>query len=165
MAVTMSEASIDQSKRQGLLDQNLSRSTLGSGEELNTSFSWGTSEIPMFHFEADGNHIAGITADFLPKFQAAVDEYEAEVKNSIEKLNTTKEEYLQNAFKGSAIEEAITSFVTSVKQVANNYLTSLKNAEMQIAQSVQNVYQQQDTDISSNLNKDASTLVDAGPNS
>lgn len=160
MAVTMSEASIDQSKRQGLLDQNLSRSTLGNSEELNTTFN-----LPTFRFEANGNNIAGITADFLPKFQSAVDEYETEVKNSIEKLNTTKEEYLQNAFKGSAIEGAITSFVDSIKQVANNYLTSLKNAEMQIAQSVQNVYQQQDTDISSNLNKDASTLVDAGPNS
>lgn len=162
MAITGTSATVDQSKRKDLLNSNLKNNTLGYGDKLNTSWNISTKGIRR---EADGKNLAGITADFLPKFTSAVDEYCSEVKKSIDKLSSVQEDNMNNAFKGGAVGKAITDFIESVKQVANNYLTALQNSENQIAESVQNAYTQQDTDISSDLNKDASSLIDAGPNS
>lgn len=166
MAITGTSATVDQSKRKDLLNSNLKNNTLGYGDKLNTSWNISsTMGFPVIRREADGKNLAGITADFLPKFTSAVDEYCSEVKKSIDKLSSVQEDNMNNAFKGGAVGKAITDFIESVKQVANNYLTALQNSENQIAESVQNAYTQQDTDISSDLNKDASSLIDAGPNS
>lgn len=165
MAVTMSGATVDQSTRKGLLNQNLTQSTLGSAEELNSSLKMDNSGswLPSFHLEASGNKVAGITANFLSDFTSSVDGYASDVRKSIDKLSSVQEDYMNNAFKGSEVGKAITKFIESVKQVANNYLNTLQEAENQIAKSVQAAYQQQDTDVSSDLNRDSSTLVDAGP--
>lgn len=167
MAITGSSASVDQSRRDNLLNSNLKNSTLGDGAKLDTqvSFSKGANfGFPTFTFEATGNKVAGITPEFLSKFTSAVNEYCENVKSSIDELSSVQEDKMKSAFKGTAVEGSITKFIESVKEVANNYLKALQESENQIAESVHNAYTQQDTDISSDLNKDAGSLVDAGPN-
>lgn len=135
MAVTMSGATVDQSSRQTLLGQNVEISTFSGG--------------------IYGKKLAGITAEFAKAVTTCIDTYVGNVEDEIKKLQGVA---VNQAFRGSGIELALNSFVENVENVALNYVAGLKNAEIQIINSVEQVYTTQDSDISGNVKTDGGNL-------
>ena len=90
-----------------------------------------------------------------------MDTYCSNIKAKIDDL--TKVEVNQ-AFKGEAVERALNNFVESVKEVATNYITKLQNAEQSIIKGVQEAYEKQDIDLSSNLSNDGTSLTSSDSN-
>ena len=70
----------------------------------------------------------------------------------------------QGAFKGTKITNALSSFIESVKSVSISYLNALQEAENQIIETVYNAYQQQDTEVSGQINSDSSSVDSARVN-
>lgn len=153
MAITMSDATIDDSAR-----QNLHSTQLDGGIVSGTIV-----DIPMGGISELFNpseSLAGITPSFATNVSSAIEDYCSNINGIIGKLEAVES---SSAFKGSAIEGSLVKFIESVKQVSLNWVTALKNAEQQIIQQVQKAYETQDTDISGNLNSDASTLESSNP--
>lgn len=152
MAITMSNATIDDSARQALHSTQLDGGIMpGFGD-----FAGGALGEVLDPSES----LAGITPSFATNVSSAIEDYCSNINGIIGKLEAVES---SSAFKGSAIEGSLVKFIESVKQVSLNWVTALKNAEQQIVQQVQKAYETQDTDISSNLNSDASTLESSNP--
>lgn len=155
MAITMSDATIDDSARQTLHSTELDGGIMPIPGVGNPIPGGG-----FFDHLIPGESLAGITPSFATNVSSAIEDYCSNINGIIGKLEAVES---SSAFKGSAIEGSLVKFIESVKQVSLNWVTALKNAEQQIIQQVQKVYETQDTDISSNLNSDASTLESNNP--
>ena len=152
MAITMSDATIDDSARQTLHSTQLDGGIMpGIGDFAGNAFG---------EVLDPSESLAGITPSFATNVSSAIEDYCSNINGIIGKLEAVES---SSAFKGSAIEGSLVKFIESVKQVSLNWVTALKNAEQQIIQQVQKAYETQDTDISSNLNSDASTLESSNP--
>lgn len=163
MAINMSSATIDDSHRSELLSSNVDTS-LGGGVSANT-YSWREAASDGLggskrHGEASGADAAGITADFVSSFTSAMSEYKTSITSWIDQIEAVDSGV---AFKGSALQSALSSFILGVKSVATSYINALEAAENQIVQSVEKAYAQQDTDISGNLNTDAGNVESSAP--
>lgn len=139
MSITMSEAKIDLSAEEELRSHKI--------EDLGGS-SGGSAQS-----------IVGITGDFQGDVTDAIEEYIEEVNEIIEQIEAVETE---GAFKGSAIGNALTNFVIGVKNVATSYTDKLRQVESDIIAGVQTVYETQDTDLSSGLGSDQSTIEGQG---
>lgn len=142
MAITMSGATVDSSNRETLLNSEVDKNVLGNNDISD----------PFFLFSAG---LAGVTSEFATAVSAAIDKYCQNIESVLSKLEAIDS---KSAFKGSQIDGALANFVEGVKSSALGYLSKLKAAEQQIVESVQKAYATQDTDISSNLNSDTSSL-------
>lgn len=150
MAITMSGATVDSSNRETLLNSEVDKNVLGN--KVNNPFS---GPLLTSFVRSGTSGLAGVTSEFATAVSAAIDKYCQNVESILSKLEAIDS---KSAFKGSQIDGALTNFVEGVKSSALSYLSKLKAAEQQIVESVQKAYATQDTDISSNLNSDTSSL-------
>ena len=141
MAITMSGATVDSSNRDTLLTSVVDTGLLSGG--VAGSF---------WHSDAK---LAGVTEQFATAVSGEIDKYCSDVETILKQLEAADSAV---AFKGSQIDTALSSFIEGVKSSAFDYLKKLKEAEQQIVDSVQKAYTTQDTDLSSNLNSDTSSL-------
>ncbi len=151
MAITMSGATVDSSNRETLLNSEVDKNVLGN----KTLGSFLTGNIMTSTVRGFTSSLAGVTSEFATAVSAAIDKYCQNIESILSKLESIDS---KSAFKGSQIDGALVNFVEGVKSSALSYLNKLKAAEQQIVESVQKAYATQDTDISSNLNTDTSSL-------
>ncbi len=97
----------------------------------------------------------GITSDMITQVRIAYDTYIGEINQAINNLSNPE---INQAFKGGSVERAFQSLVESVKKVAQDFTSSLQEAEMQIIQGVQRAYSAQDVAVGSDITGDAGTL-------
>lgn len=169
MGISMSNASIDSSKRDSMLNSKYDYNTLGEGTSFNQK-EVVDSEGYLFgligrktHNEDTGVDVAGITGGFVESFKKTIDDYSANVEEALKKLDKVTDVNMDSALKGAGIKDAVVEFVQAVRTTATNYLKALHDAENQIVESVQAAYEQQDKDLSANLKSDASDILNAGP--
>lgn len=143
MAITMSGATVDQSARESLRSSYVEG--ISGGETANRTFFGG----------ATGASLAGITDSFATHVSSAIDEYVEKIINDLNKLESVNS---QVAFKGAAVNAALSRFVTAVKEVSISYTNKLKEAETEIVNNVHTAYQSQDADLSGNLDADSGAL-------
>ena len=148
MAISMSSASVDDSLRQELMGKSVDSSFASSGVSPNTK--------GIINKELTGASFAGISTDFEANITKAIDDYISDVNAKLDELESTASP--SDAFKGSAVEKSLSTFVESVKNIAKAYVTDLQNAENQIIASVHTAYYTQDTDLSTNLNSDSQSI-------
>ena len=103
----------------------------------------------------------GISTNMESGIIKSINDYTDGIKNTLSQLDNVDS---QGAFKGTGITNAVSKFVEGVKSTANAYLESLKNSQEEIIKSVRAAYQQQDEDISGNVNSDENTVTSAKPN-
>ena len=153
MAITMSQAKVDSSAREDLLNSSVDTTIFGGNIAANRE----EAQIYMqaYYEQNTGAKLAGVTEDFAQSVGKKIEEYCANVEKVLETMETTDSKI---AFQGDAIGNALTAFITGVKESAFSYLNKLKAAENQIVNSVSKAYETQDTDISSNLTADTSKL-------
>lgn len=157
MAINMSSATVDDSSRNKLLSSEVS-SDLGGGVDAYeyslgdvVSGDAGIADIG----DNSGAKTAGITTDFVPRFTDAMANYKSSIQSAIDQIEAVDS---GNAFRGEGLKSALVSFINGIKTVATSYINALETAENQIISSVQKAYEQQDTDISGNLNSDAKNV-------
>ena len=143
MAITMSGATVDSSNRDTLLTTVVDTGILSGGAKKTTG---------LFFSDAK---LAGVTEQFAAAVSDEIDNYCSNVETILKQLETADSAV---AFKGSQVGTALANFIEGVKSSAFDYLKKLKEAEQQIVNSVQKAYATQDTDLSSNLNTDTSSL-------
>ena len=160
MAITQSGATVDTSVRDEFLQSSVDSSITNGGETAHTQTTGDFLGIGGETSET-GAGLGGVTANFVSEYTKAMDTYCREIKTKIDAL--TKVEVNQ-AFKGEAVERALNKFVESVKEVATNYITKLQNAEQSIIKGVQEAYEKQDIDLSSNLSNDGTSLTSSDSN-
>ena len=167
MGISMSDARIDSSKRDSMLNSKYDYNTLGEGTNFNQKevvdkegfFGLGRKT----HTEATGVDVAGITPEFVENFKSTIQEYSEKVEEALGKLDKVTEVNMDSAIKGAGIKDAVIEFVQAVRTTATNYLNALHESENQIIESVHAAYQEQDADLSANLKSDASDILNAGP--
>ena len=144
MPVTMSEATIDDSTRQNLLNSNVDGVAPAGG---------------LVDAILDGatQNLVGVTAEFAQHVSSEIESYSSEIKDTLSKLEAVES---NSAYQGSGVKAALEKFITGVRDVSYNYLDALAAAEKQIVNSVQQAYQTQDTDIASDMNADTANLED-----
>ena len=148
MAITMSGATVTTDQRDSLLGQSVDTGIVGG--------SSGVLGVLSGIFNSSGGaSLAGITPQFASEFGSALEQYKAEVKAKLDQLASVGS---NEAFQGSGITSALTTFVDSVREVAQSYLDALSQAEQQIIESVAQAYQTQDSDLSGNMNSDSNTV-------
>lgn len=160
MAINMSGAKIDDSSRTSLLSSKIDSSSFG-GVEANEYGFWDYAfNSKISRGDTTGSALAGITAEFVTEFNRVMGDYKTKINTTVEKIQAIQS---NGAFQGSAITTALTNFVEGIKSLAASYITALETVENQIVASVEAAYQQQDTDISTDLNTDTGTLEDSAP--
>lgn len=144
MAITGSDATVDTSLRDSLKATSVDASITGTqGRDVNQYLI---------------GSLVGVTPNMAASISKGIDEY----KNKIEKiLNELEAVDSQNAFRGTEITSTLTRFIESVKSVSKSYLEALTKAQEQIVTNVAKAYEQQDTDISSQLGADSSKVEGA----
>ncbi len=152
MAITMSGATVDTSERDNLLASNVDGSIVNGGATANTQ---ATGWFGFGGREATGAALAGVTESFAANVSAAIDKYKENIETQLNQLEAVES---NAAFKGTAVSSALSKFVVSVREVGTNYINKLSSAEKQIIESVNAAYSTQDTDLSGNLNSDASSI-------
>lgn len=152
MAISMSGATVDTSERDSLLSSSINGQIVAGGESANTSGAFGG----MFGTEASGAKLAGVTFNFAGQVKMAINNYIREVQSKLDQLQAIEN---NSAFRGMAVNQALTTFVDSVREVGKEYLAKLQEAEKQIIESVDKAYSTQDTDLSDNLKSDSSQLT------
>lgn len=110
----------------------------------------------LFGNQSVGAALAGVTEAMAQNIAQGIESYESRVRAVLEKLNAVDP---SEAFKGSSLTAALNNFVEGVKQVSNNYLNRLTDAENQIVRSVASAYASQDETLSGQLNSDTSGLT------
>lgn len=144
MAISMSQATVDNSKQDQLLGHTVSESVI-HGDYL----------------DAENIAAAGITQDFAQSVCAAIDSYISDINQTLNQLNSLD---ATAAFRGRFVAGAIETFIDNVKAVSLDYTTALQNAETQIVNSVKSAFQTQDADLSANLGTDSSTIANESIN-
>ena len=144
----MSDAKIDDTERQSLLQSKVDSliATAGAEEKQTGSF---------FNPNGGAGELAGITADFAKNSKDAVDSYISNVQSAVDQLSNPE---INQAFKGTSLEQALTNFVNAVKSVANDFCKRLNEAENQILSSVETAYKEQDSDLNTNLTSDSDNI-------
>lgn len=159
MAVTMSETTASREAEIKLQSTSVD-TTIINGGAVSTAKYHVSGEGQMAFLIGRGTPLVGITASFATNVSRAIEEYCNNIKNKINEMQTIDS---TGAFKGESVTTAIANFVTGVKEVVNAYISSLQNAEQEIINNVQNVYTQQDTNISGNLNTDSGKVTSQAP--
>lgn len=152
MAITMSQAKIDNSARENLLNSNVDTSVFGG--DIAQGRAEAAAMIPM-PVGGSSTKLAGVTEDFAKSVTEKIEDYCTNVEAILKNMESTDSKI---AFQGVGIERALSAFITGVKESAFSYLDKLRFAEKQIVYSVSKTYQIQDADLSSNLTSDTSKL-------
>lgn len=155
MPITMSGATIETSERESLLSSEVDTSIVSGGVAANTHATGPFSFIGIGAQEATGAPLAGVTAEFASHVTTEIDNYKTAIQTELDKLTTVES---NGAFKGEAINTALSKFIDAVRETGTQYIERLSAAETQIINSVNAAYQTQDTDLSGNLNSDAGSL-------
>ena len=160
MAVTMSETTASREAEIKLQSTSVDTTIINGGAVSTVKYhTYGAGDGHQALI-GRGTPLVGITASFATNVSRAIEEYCNNIKNKINEMQTIDS---TGAFKGESVTTAIANFVTGVKEVVNAYITSLQNAEQEIINNVQNVYTQQDTNISGNLNTDSGKVTSQAP--
>lgn len=154
MAITMSQAKIDNSARENLLNSSVDTGIFG-GNIAQDSADAIAQMTYIGEYGGSNTKLAGVTEDFAKGVTEKIESYCANVEAILKNMESTDSKI---AFQGAGIENALSAFITGVKESAFSYLDKLKSAEQQIINSVQTAYATQDTDLSSNLASDTSKL-------
>ena len=144
MPITMSGATITDDARQELRSKNV-ESPNGGGAQLGAD---------VVVNNPSGK--AGVTDSFVGNFSNACTSYITDVDaiiNQIEEIDSS------SAFKGPALQTALSNFIVSIKKVAKDFTLRLDTAEKEIISSVGTAYQTQDSDIASDLKTDSNNIV------
>ena len=107
-------------------------------------------EVPVNNDYYSGNSKAGITDTFKMHLTRDINDYCNNIRSC---LNNFDEIPINIVFKGETIESQMKQFITSLKEVANNYINKLEKAEDQIIEGVYKAYVTQDSDLSSEIKK------------
>lgn len=143
MPITMSGATITDDARQELRSKNV-ESPNGGGAQLGAD---------VVVNNPGGK--AGVTDSFVGNFSNACTSYITDVDaiiNQIEEIDSS------SAFKGPALQTALSNFIVSIKKVAKDFTWRLDTAEKEIISSVGTAYQTQDSDIANDLKGDTSKI-------
>lgn len=143
MPITMSGATITDDARQELRSKNV-ESPNGGGAQLGAD---------VVVNNPGGK--AGVTDSFVGNFSNACTSYITDVDaiiNQIEEIDSS------TAFKGPALQTALSNFIVSIKKVAKDFTWRLDTAEKEIISSVGTAYQTQDSDIANDLKGDTSKI-------
>lgn len=143
MPITMSGATITDDARQELRSKNI-ESPNGGGAQIGAD---------VVANNPGGK--AGVTDSFVGNFSNACTSYITEVDaiiNQIEEIDSS------NAFKGTALQSALSNFIASIKAAAKDFTLKLDTAEKEIIASVGTAYQTQDSDIANDLKGDTSKI-------
>ena len=143
MPITMSGATITDDARQELRSKNV-ESPNGGGVQLGAN---------VVVNNPSGK--AGVTDSFVGNFSNACTSYITDVDaiiNQIEEIDSS------SAFKGPALQTALSNFIVSIKKVAKDFTWRLDTAEKEIISSVGTAYQTQDSDIANDLKGDTSKI-------
>lgn len=155
MAITMSQAKIDNSARENLLNSSVDTSIFGGDRAQDSADALAQMTYIGEYGGGSNAKLAGVTEDFAKGVTEKIESYCANVEAILKNMESTDSKI---AFQGAGIENALSAFITGVKESAFSYLDKLKSAEQQIINSVQTAYATQDTDLSSNLASDTSKL-------
>lgn len=153
MAITMSQAKIDNSAREDLLNSNVDTTVFGGNRAQDRAEA--VALMPVSVGGGTGAKLAGVTEDFAKGVTEKIEDYCTNVEAILKNMESTDSKM---AFQGAGIERALSAFITGVKESAFSYLDKLRFAEKQIVYSVSKTYQIQDADLSSNLTSDTSKL-------
>lgn len=151
MAITGTDYTIDSSLR-----DNLDSTMKAPAEEFKSAVGASMSNEGFLGF---GGNVAegkvGITPEMVQTVRTAYDTYIQTINDDISKIENPE---VNQAFKGSAIEGAFSTLVTSVKTAAQNFTKSLQEAEMAIIEGVSKSYESQDTVSAGDISSDAGIL-------
>lgn len=156
MAVTMSETTASRDSEIRLRNTTVDTSVVSGGATSTMVVGGGGMGATV----TAGVPLVGITASFATNVCRAIEEYSTNIQNRINEMESIDS---TGAFRGEAVTAAIANFITGVREVANAYIVSLQRAEQEITNNVHNVFSQQDTNISGNLNTDSNTLTSEMP--
>ena len=158
MAVTMSNATIDNTERESFLNSEVDTSVTAGGAQLNTVTNREGGIFGLFGRDVTsttGAKLAGVTPQFAQHVKSAIDDYISSIDYWLNQIQDTNSNV---AFKGEAISAALSSFVSSIREVANSFTNKLKIAEQQIIDSVDLAYKTQDEHVSGEMNTDSSNV-------
>lgn len=99
---------------------------------------------------------AGIREGFSTELDKAIDAYISDITSKLAELNTSPN--VKQGFRGENVVSAINNLIARVDAEAAKYAESLKSAEKAIITAVAQAYATHDTNISSDINADASKL-------
>lgn len=120
-------------------------SKVSSGENANGV--WGIGGSASF---------VGVSQSFEANCHGEFESYISGVKAELDKL-TAKES--NGSINGTGVEGAIKSYIEAVKTMVEQWLTTLGDAEKAIITSVNEAYKSQDTNLSSDLGTDKSSVA------
>ena len=112
MAISMNGSAIDLAERQNLVNSEVDLSITGNAGSQSMS----------------GGVLVGVTPEFASNFTTKMDNYISAIKNKLGELDVQASK--SNAFQGEGVQSSITTFITSVQEVANAYLDKLKRIKM-----------------------------------
>lgn len=98
----------------------------------------------------------GVSQSFEANCHSEFESYISGVKAELDKL-TAKES--NGSINGTGVEGAIKSYIEAVKTMVEQWLTTLGDAEKAIITSVNEAYKSQDTNLSSDLGTDKSSVA------
>ena len=153
MPITMSGATITDDARQELRSAKVENVAAGGTQAKIVN---AVSNYAAINGASLGRGKAGVTDSFVGNFTNACTTYITEVDaiiNQIEEIDSS------NAFKGPALQSALSNFIASIKAAAKDFTLKLDTAEKEIIASVGTAYQTQDSDIASDLKTDSNNIV------
>ena len=154
MAIQMSSATVGTDARQELLQKKVDSTGMltGGANQYASGETWGGMETLN---AAAGASVAGISDNFVPALKTAIISAVSEIEASINDLIGDTSGI---GIEGTEIQSKLLLFGEAVKNVAKQFSDGLNAAEQEIISSVEKVYTQQDTSISSDLNNDSNSL-------
>ena len=106
--------------------------------------------------ELIGNQkVVGIKDTFKNNFTKEMNDYCNNIKSAINRIDDIS---ASSAFKGDALLNSLNRFTNSVKNVAYEYIDRLQDAEEQIIEQVNQIYNIQDEDVSLDINYAANNI-------
>ena len=106
--------------------------------------------------ELIGNQkVVGIKDTFKNNFTKEMNDYCNNIKSAINRIDDIS---ASSAFKGDALLNSLNRFTNSVKNVAYEYIDRSQDAEEQIIEQVNQIYNIQDEDVSLDINYAANNI-------
>lgn len=100
---------------------------------------------------------AGIKENFATALDDAINDYVSELNKTLDKLETNPN--VLQAFKGDLTVSAIQKLIKAVKNEAQLYTKSLREAEQAIIEQVAQLYQSQNQSVADSMNTDTNNLA------
>ncbi len=150
MAITQGRTyEIDDAKKNSIDQFEYNRIAAGSGSGMGTGSA-------NYWYRRTATTFAGVSPAFEANCHGEFESYITGVKNELDNLTSKSPKDIIN---GSGVETAIVEYIKAVKAMVEQWLTTLGDAEKAIITSVNEAYKSQDTNLSSDLGTDKSSVA------